>query len=93
MTFKRKSDGSDYAKMKKYKLDTLGVSEAKWKGNRAKNVDDCYVLYSGVSDGRAKTGVAVLMTEDRSRFVKSWQCMNEIIVVVKIMKGTFLQGE
>ena len=91
MTFGRKRDGSDYANMKKYELDTLGVSEAKWKGNRAKNVDDCYVLYSGVSNGRAKAGVAVLMTEDRSRFVKSWQCMNEIIVVVKMKKGTFLQ--
>ena len=75
------------AEMKKYKLDILGVSETKWKGNGAKNVDDCYVVYSGVSDGRAKAGVAVLMTEDTSRFVKSWQCVNERIVVVKMKVG------
>lgn len=73
--------------MKKYKLDFLGVSETKWKGNGAKNVDDCYVVYSGVSDGRAKAGVAVLMTEDTKRFVKSWQCVNERIVVVKMKVG------
>ena len=71
------------AEMKKYKLDVLGARETKWKGNRAKNIDDCYVVYSGVSDGRAKVGVAVLMTEDTSSLVNSWQCVNERIVVVK----------
>ena len=32
--------------MKKYKLDVLGVGETKWRGNGAKNMDDCYMVYS-----------------------------------------------
>ena len=75
------------AEMKKYKIDILGVSETKWKGNGAKNVDDCCVVYSGVSDGRAKVSAAFLMTEGTSRFVKIWQCVNERIVVVKMKVG------
>ena len=75
------------AEMKKYKLDILGASKTKGKGNGAKNDNECYVVYSGVSDGRAKVGVVVLMTEDTSRFVKSWQCANERIVVVKMKVG------
>lgn len=57
--------------VQKCKLDILGVSETKWMRNGAKNVDDCYAVYSGVSDGRAKMDVVVLVTEDTSRFVQS----------------------
>ena len=39
---------------------------------------------SGVSDGRAKADVPVLMSEGTSRLVKSWQCVNERIVVVNM---------
>ena len=37
--------------MKRYDLGVLGVSETRWKGNSAKSVDDCYVVFSSVSDG------------------------------------------
>ena len=81
--FERKRYGSDCGDEK---------VQARYTGawvrqNGRENVDDCYVVYSGVSDGRAKVGVAVLMTEDTSRFVKSWQCVNERIMVVKMKVG------
>ena len=47
----------------KYELGVLGVSETKWKGKGAKEVEDCYFVYSGVSDGRAKAGVAMFFFE------------------------------
>ena len=36
--------------MKRYILGVLGVSETRWKGSGAKSLDDCYVVFSGVSD-------------------------------------------
>ena len=70
--------------MKRYDLGVLGVSETRWKGNGAKSIDNCYVIFSGVSDGRARAGVAVFLSEEMSRCVRSWQCVNERIVVVKL---------
>ena len=67
----------------------------KWKGNGVKEVEDCYIVYSGVSDGRAKAGVAVCVSEEMSRYVKGWQCVSERIVVVRLKIGsewfTFVQ--
>ena len=70
--------------MKRYDLGVLGVSETRWKGSGAKSVDDCYVVFSGVSDGRARAGVAVFLSEELSKCVRSWQCVSERIVVVKL---------
>ncbi len=52
-------NGREYelvAEMKKYRLELLGVSEAKVIG-----VFTC--MYSGVQGGRAKVGVAILLSE------------------------------
>ena len=35
--------------MKKYMIDIIGVSETRWRGNGAKNKEDFYVVYSGVT--------------------------------------------
>ena len=70
--------------MKKYNLGVLGVSETRWKGSGVKSVDDCYVIFSGVSDGRDGAGVVVFLSEKMSRYVWSWQCVSERIVVAKL---------
>ena len=62
----------------------LGISSTKLKGNGAKNMDDCYVVYSGVTEGRSRAGVVVFLSEDVSRCVKSWQCVNERIEIVVV---------
>ena len=80
----RGKDVEVIAEMKKYKLDFLVIRETNWRGNGVKDVDDCYVVYSGVSAGRARAGVAGFLSENVSRYVKSWQCVNERIVVVKM---------
>ena len=67
--------------MKKYDLGVLGISETKWKGSGAKDIGDAYAIYSGVNEGRARAGVAVVLSEQMRGYVKSWKCVSERIVV------------
>ena len=53
------------------------VSETKWKGSGAKDIEDFYAIYSGFNEGRARAGVAVVLSEQLRRYVKSWKCVNE----------------
>ncbi len=50
--------------MKRYRLDVLGVSEGKIRGNGTKSVEGVTCVYSGVQEGRAKAGVAIYVTEE-----------------------------
>ncbi len=44
-----------------------------------------------MSDGQARAGVAVFLWERMSRYVKSWQCVSERIVMVKLkVEGEWL---
>ena len=70
--------------MKKYDLGVLCISETKWKGSSARDIEGCYVIYSGVSEGRARVGVAVVLSEELRRYMKSWKCTCERIVVVTL---------
>ena len=70
--------------MRKYDLGVMGVSETKWKGCGARDIEDHYAIFSGVSEGRARPGVAVILSEEMRRCVKSWKCVSERIVVVKL---------
>ena len=72
---------------KKYGLGVLGASETKGKGCGAKEIEDCYVVYLGVRDGRARVGVVVFLSEEMSRYVKSCLCGSERIVVVRLKIG------
>ena len=63
--------------MKKYRLDILGVSEALWRGCGEKEVDGVEMVYSGVTEGRVKGSVAVLILENLKVCVKEWRCVNE----------------
>ena len=70
--------------MKKYRLDILGVSEAHLRGCGEKEVDGVEVVYSGVTEGRVKGGVAVLISENLSIGVKEWRCVNERLMKVRL---------
>ena len=62
--------------MKRYRLDVLGVSEGKMRGNGMKTVEGVTCVYSGVQEGRAKTGVAIYMTEELAVYIKEWKCIS-----------------
>ena len=71
--------------VRKYDLGVIGVSETKWKGCGARDIEDHYTIFSGVSKGRARAGVAVILSEKMQRCVKSWKCVkSERIGVVKL---------
>ena len=70
--------------MKKYYLGVFGICETKWKGSGAKDIGDAYAIYSGVNEGRARASVAVILSEQMRGYVKSWKCISERIVVVKL---------
>ena len=67
-------------------MSILGISKTKWKGSGARDIEDYYTIYSGVSKGRARAGVAVVLSEGMRRYVTSWKCIciSERIVVVKL---------
>ena len=59
-------EGEAVREMKKYRLDILGISEAHLRGCGEKEVDGVEVVYSGVTEGRVKGSVAVLISENLS---------------------------
>ena len=70
--------------MKKYRLSVLGVSETHLKGCGEKAIGDAVMVYSGVSEGRAKGGVAVIIAGEMRYCLKEWQCVSERLVKVQI---------
>ena len=70
--------------MKKYRLEVLGVSEMKMRGNGVKMIGDTMCVYSGVQGGRAKAGVAILLSESFGRYLKEWRCVDERIVWIRL---------
>ena len=69
-----------FTEMKKYRLEVLGVSETKVKENGMKQIGDVSCVFSGVQEGRAKGGVAILLSERFGGSLKEWKCVDERIV-------------
>ena len=70
--------------MKKYRLAVLDVSETKVRGNGVKMIGDTMCVYSRVQGGRAKAGVAILLSESFGRYLKEWRCVDEQIVWIRL---------
>ena len=80
-------DGRDQelvAEMEKYRLEVLGVSEAKVRGNRLNMIGDTTCVYSGIQGGRMKVGVAILLSKRFGRFLREWRCVDEQIVWIQL---------
>ena len=70
--------------MKRCRLEVLGVSETKVRGNGVRMIGDTTCVYSGVQGGRAKAGVAILLSERFGRYLKEWRCVDERIVWIRL---------
>ena len=66
--------------MQKYRLSLLGISEMHFKGCREKEFGDAVMVYSRVTEGRAKGGVAVIIAGEMRGCLKEWQCVSEWLV-------------
>ena len=56
------------------------MSETKVRGNGVKQIGDVVCVYSGVQEGRAKGGVAILLSMSFGAFFTEWRCIYERIV-------------
>ena len=70
--------------MKRYNIDVLGLSETKARGAGMKVVDGASYVYSVVTEGRAKRGVAIIVAEKWADCVRSWRCVSERCVTVRL---------
>ena len=70
--------------MKRYNLDVLGLSETKVRGNGMKEIDGAKYVYAGVSEGRAKCGVGIVVAESLADCVRSWRCVSERCVMIRL---------
>ena len=70
--------------MNEYHLDILTVSEARLRGCDEKKVDGVEMVCSGVTEGRVKGGVAVLISENLKVCAKKWRCVNERLMKVRL---------
>ena len=57
--------------MQRYNLDILGLSETKARGNGMKTFDCVSYVYAGVTEGRAKGEVCIVVAEQWASYVSS----------------------
>ena len=81
--------------MKKYRLEVLGVNETRLKGCCEREVGEAVMIYSGVSEGRAKGGVVVVISAESRDCLSEWMCVNERLLKIRMRVGhmwvTFIQ--
>ena len=70
--------------MEKYRLEILGVSETKMKGNGSRAVGKGRCIFAGIEKGRAKAGVAIFMLERVSQYLREWKCVSKRIVKIRL---------
>lgn len=72
--------------MKKYKVDILGVSEARKKASGTKILNNNYVLrYSGTPwNERAKEGVAIIVSEEMDSKITQWEAVSSRLIWVDV---------
>ena len=70
--------------MKKYRLEVLGVSETKVRGNGMKQIGDASCIFRCGGEGRVKGGVAILLSEKFGGHLKDWKCVDERIVWIRL---------
>ena len=70
--------------MARYNIDVLGLSETKARGNGMTEIDGARYVYAGVTEGRAKCGVGIIVAERLADCVRSWRCVSERCVMIRL---------
>ncbi|XP_048743102.2 uncharacterized protein LOC125656542 [Ostrea edulis] len=70
--------------MEHYKIELLGVSEARWTGSGSKQlVSGHQILYSGRTDDHHCKGVAIITTKEVHRSLLEWKPVSERIITAR----------
>ena len=64
--------------MECYELDVLGLSETKVRGNGTRVIDGAKYVYAGVTEGRARVGMGIVVAERWAEELRGWRCMLEL---------------
>ena len=73
--------------MKSYRLEVLGVSETRLKACGEREIGEVVMIYSGVSEGRAKGGVAVIVSAESKDCLSEWMCVKERLLKIRMRVG------
>ena len=81
---------------KKYWLEVLDLSKTNLRGCGEREICDSVMIHSGVSEGRVKGGVAVIISGESKRCLREWMCVNRRLLKVRLRVGqlwvTFVQA-
>ncbi|MCP4269036.1 MAG: hypothetical protein GY777_26265 [Candidatus Brocadiaceae bacterium] len=69
------------------KMDVLALNETKMKGTGEREFGDGIGRVSGVVNGRAREGVALLVSERMQDFVKEWKEVSARLMWVRMELG------
>lgn len=80
--------------MKRYNLDILGVSEARWLGSGKEVKDGTAILYAGNNERRER-GVAIMFDQKYEKYLIEWKPVSDRIITArfnsKFAKLTLIQ--
>lgn len=62
----------------------MGVREAHWRGCGEKEVEGAVMVHSGITEGRMKGHVAVLILENLMVCSKEWRHVNKRLMNLKV---------
>ena len=62
----------------------LGVSETKMRGNGIRVIDGAKFVHAGVTEGRARAGVGIVVAECWAEGLSSWRCVSERCVMIRL---------
>ena len=65
-------------------LDILGLSETKGRGLGMKVIDSVSYVYTGVKEGRTRSGVGIVVAVQWADCIRSWRCVSERCVMVRL---------
>ena len=70
--------------MERYNLTILGFSETKVKGNGMREINGAKYVYAGVTEGRARSGVGIIVSERWGDRLRSWRCVSERCATISL---------
>lgn len=70
--------------MTRYSIDILGLSEGKVRGNGMKKTGGAKCIFVGVTEGRAKCGVRIIVAERLVNCIRSWRCIRCVMIRLRV---------
>lgn len=78
----------------KYELNILQLCEMKVRGNNMRGIGRAKYVYTGVTGGRARGGVGIIVSELWADWLRSWRCMSKRCVMIRLrIQGMLMDSD